>query len=79
MANDILWVIHWTYSEYGGPKTYQGSSYHQTLEEAKAYKDQREGSYSERADRFYKDGYEYLGTEPTPEVVSKAKFKKVSG
>jgi hypothetical protein len=74
-----VWVIHWTHSEYGGPKNYQGPSYHITLEDAEAYKKQREGPWAERSERFFKDGYEYIGTEPKEERVSEAEFKRIKG
>jgi hypothetical protein len=80
MAKNItVWVIHWTHSEYGGPSNYQGPSYHLTLEQAKAYKEQREGPYWERDARFYKDGYQYIGSEPKQELVSEAEFRRIKG
>ncbi|HXH64627.1 MAG TPA: hypothetical protein VNH42_03850, partial [Mariprofundaceae bacterium] len=73
----MVWVVHWTYSEYGGPSFSSQSTYHLTREEAEAYRRRREGDPSERNQRFFEDGYLYYGSEPQMESVGKAEYKRI--
>jgi hypothetical protein len=69
MAKDkLVWVIRWTYCEYGGPSHAAAPSYHATREEAVAYKSQREGDPIDVHRKFFEDGFRYVGSEPTPEI-----------
>jgi hypothetical protein len=78
MAKDyVVWVVHWTYCEYGGPSHETQPSYHLTQVEAEAYKEQREGDFLERDRLFFEDGYRYLGSEPSPQLVGKAEYKRI--
>ena len=73
MAKDrVVWVVHWEYKEYGGYSYSVEPSYHLTFEEAEEYKSQREAQ-----NQAFEDGYSYHGSEPSPEVVGKAQYKKI--
>ena len=74
-----VWVIYWTYAEYGGPFHGTQPSCHLTWEESLAYKTQREGVFPEQSRRFYEDGYRDIGSDPVLKRVSKAEFKRIKG
>ena len=72
MAKDkLVWVIRWTHCEYGGPSAAAAPSYHATREEAEAYRSQREGDPVDVNRKFFEDGFRYVGSEPTPELVKR--------
>jgi hypothetical protein len=78
MAKERLaWVIHWHTHEYGGLSTPYGDSYHLTREDADAFKAQREGDWLDRGRRAFEDGYYNYGSEPAPEVVPRARYKRI--
>ena len=78
MAKDkAVWIVRWTYIEYGGPSHGTQPSYHLTREEAEEFKKQREGPIPGRTEKFYKDGFEYSGSQPTLEYVSKSEYERI--
>lgn len=75
--SNLVWVIRWEYSEYGGYSYSAGESYHLTREDAEAFKSQREGAPQDQNHRFFEDGYRYRGSEPSAEFVGKAEYKRI--
>jgi hypothetical protein len=74
-----VWIVRWTYVEYGGSSHGTQPSYHLTREDAEAFKEQREGPLWQRTQQFFEDGYQYVGSQPIEEFVSQGEYEQIKG